>query len=76
MSRRGERVSQRFCFVSIGFQSAALKSITANIYNLNLGRATTDGPDSITVFPNKAGLATYYFYNGKEARNEPCDDCP
>ena len=64
------------CFVSIGFQSNALDSITANIYNLNLEPATVDGPDSITVFPNDAALSTYYFYNGKVGNNEPCDDCP
>ena len=69
------RMPDPICFVSIGFQSKALDSITANIYNLSVEAATVDGPDSITIFPNEAALATYYFYNGKVGDDEPCEDC-
>lgn len=66
------------CFVTIGYISEYLKSITANIYNLKQKSAVSDGPDSITIFPTEAELAVYYYYNDKVGKDEPCDatNCP
>lgn len=66
------------CFVTIGYMSEYLESITANIYNLETRSATTDGPDSITIFPTEGALAVYYYYNEKVGKDEPClsPNCP
>lgn len=67
-------MAEPICFVTIGLDSIALRSITASIYNLSKASAEVDGPNSVTVFSDS--LANYYYYNGKVGKDKTCDDCP